>query len=109
LPQILGAEQPTLADFITLRRGGWLVTPVVEGRAEVEGRLLRILGIDPLTAPDMLLPEALAPGISTPPSQRPWAAAPGLAEAIGAIPSAGLPPDLIVTEIAEAQRLLGLG
>lgn len=35
------------ADYLALRRGGWLVSPVVEGK--LEG--VRLLGIEPLTAP----------------------------------------------------------
>lgn len=37
--------------FVALRRAGWLVSPVVEGEARIAGVRLRILGIDPLTAP----------------------------------------------------------
>ena len=36
-----------LADFVTLRRAGWLVSPIIEGR--LDG--VRLLGIDPLSAP----------------------------------------------------------
>ncbi|MER3355221.1 MAG: FtsX-like permease family protein [Hoeflea sp. D1-CHI-28] len=35
------------ADFVTLRRAGWLVSPVVEG--QIDG--VRILGFDPLSSP----------------------------------------------------------
>ena len=41
-----------LSDYVALRRAGWLVSPVIEGR--VDG--VRILGIDPLTAPRGLGP-----------------------------------------------------
>ncbi len=37
----------SVADYVALRRGGWRVTPVIEGRYDD----IRILGIDPLTAP----------------------------------------------------------
>ncbi|MBT6543537.1 MAG: ABC transporter permease, partial [Rhodobacteraceae bacterium] len=37
----------SVADYVALRRGGWRVTPVIEGRYDG----IRILGIDPLTAP----------------------------------------------------------
>lgn len=37
--------------FVDLRRAGWLVSPVVEGEVRIGGVRLRILGIDPLTAP----------------------------------------------------------
>ena len=47
LPQIEG--DLSLADFATLRRAGWPVTPVLDGTPL--GTRLRILGIDPFTAP----------------------------------------------------------
>ena len=37
--------------FIDLRRAGWPVSPVLEGRVQVEGRSFRLLGIEPLTLP----------------------------------------------------------
>ena len=37
-----------LTDYVALRRSGWLVTPVIEGR--VNG--VRVIGIDPVTAPN---------------------------------------------------------
>lgn len=39
------------ADFIALRRGGWLVSPVLEGRATLGAARVTLLGIEPLTAP----------------------------------------------------------
>src|SRR5262249_43775968 len=37
--------------FVDLRRAGWPVSPVLEGRIQVGGHPLRLLGIDPLTLP----------------------------------------------------------
>ena len=37
--------------FVDLRRAGWPVSPVVEGRVQVGGRSLRLLGIEPATLP----------------------------------------------------------
>jgi putative ABC transport system permease protein len=37
--------------FVDLRRAGWPVSPVVEGRVQVGGRSLRLLGIEPVTMP----------------------------------------------------------
>lgn len=37
--------------FVALRRAGWLVSPVVEGRLHVGGGTVRLIGLDPLTAP----------------------------------------------------------
>ncbi len=46
------------ADYIALRRSGWLVSPVVEGR--INGQ--RVIGIDPLTAPGGLGPVTMDGG-----------------------------------------------
>jgi putative ABC transport system permease protein len=37
--------------FVELRRAGWPVSPVLEGRVQVAGRSFRLLGIEPLTLP----------------------------------------------------------
>jgi putative ABC transport system permease protein len=37
--------------FVDLRRAGWPVSPVVEGRIQVGGRAFRLLGIEPVTLP----------------------------------------------------------
>ena len=37
--------------FDELRRAGWPVSPVVEGRVQIDGRSFRLLGIEPLTLP----------------------------------------------------------
>ena len=37
--------------FVDLRRAGWPVSPVVEGRVQIEGRSIRLLGIEPITLP----------------------------------------------------------
>jgi putative ABC transport system permease protein len=37
--------------FVDLRRAGWPVSPVLEGRVQIGGRSYRLLGIDPLTMP----------------------------------------------------------
>ena len=55
-----GAMFPQTA-FGELRRAGWPVSPVVEGRIRIKGLSLRVIGIDPLS-----LPQAAA--ISTPQS-----------------------------------------
>ena len=56
-----GARTPTLVArdgatfpqqlFVDLRRAGWPVSPVLEGRLQVGGRSFRLLGIEPLTLP----------------------------------------------------------
>jgi putative ABC transport system permease protein len=42
--------------FVDLRRAGWPVSPVLEARVQIEGRSVRLLGIEPVTMP----PEASA-------------------------------------------------
>lgn len=37
--------------FVDLRRAGWPVSPVVEGRVQINGRAFRLLGIEPVTLP----------------------------------------------------------
>lgn len=51
--QLVPREGDSMAQelFVTLRRAGWLVSPVVEGRLRVGGTVVRLVGIDPLTAP----------------------------------------------------------
>jgi putative ABC transport system permease protein len=44
--------------FVALRRAGWLVSPVVEGRLRLAGGDVRLVGLDPLTAP----PDSAAAG-----------------------------------------------
>ncbi|MGZ5870868.1 MAG: FtsX-like permease family protein [Bradyrhizobium sp.] len=37
--------------FVDLRRAGWPVSPVLEGRIQIGGRTFRLLGIEPVTLP----------------------------------------------------------
>ncbi len=45
-----GATFPQ-ALFVDLRRAGWPVSPVLEGRLQIGGRSFRLLGIEPVTLP----------------------------------------------------------
>ena len=40
-----------LADYIALRRAGWQVAPVLEGRTRLAGVTLTLIGVEPLSAP----------------------------------------------------------
>ncbi len=105
-----------LGDFVALRRAGWPVSPVLEGEARIAGALVRVIGLEPLTLPPggstvtlegerlngFLGPEGLVLG------------APGAAERLGGAEGLGriealadLPPDTLVMDIAQAERLLG--
>ncbi len=107
LPRLEG--ELTLDDFAAARRAGWIVTPVVEGR--VPGSRLRILGIDPFTAP----PSAATPDLSDPPDLTGFLsgatvfAAPGT-ELPDGLPEAvlvdDLAPGLVLADVSAAQAIL---
>ncbi|MBY9051543.1 ABC transporter permease, partial [Pseudomonas fluorescens] len=112
--------------FVNLRRAGWPVSPVLEGRVQVNGRSVRLLGIEPVTLPADVgnAPRLGASDLSS------FVAAPGqtlvaketlsdLQAQEGAAPpisnGAKLPPlrvlpqlvpDVLVVDIGVAQRLL---
>jgi putative ABC transport system permease protein len=52
-PMLVGREGAAIpqALFVELRRAGWPVSPVVEGRIQIGGRSFRLLGIEPVTLP----------------------------------------------------------
>ena len=41
----------SVGDYVALRRLGWQVSPVFEGRIEVDGKSFRVVGLEPLTFP----------------------------------------------------------
>lgn len=113
--------------YVELRRAGWPVSPVIEGRVRVAERSLQVLGIEPLTIPQGTVTAAFAggPGIAefTAP---PWVmlANPRTLERIGArrdappetaagrrLPEATaaetLTPGVLVMDIGAAEALLG--
>lgn len=103
--------------YAALRRGGWLVSPVLEGRVAMGEARVRVRGIDPLTAPVGSLPEDAGaedlspldlirpPGIAyaAPDTIAVIEGAPSLPRLI-AVPS--LPPNTMLTDISTAERLL---
>jgi putative ABC transport system permease protein len=112
--------------FVDLRRAGWPVSPVLEGRIQIGGRSLRLLGIEPVTLPAEV---GNAPAIAradlqsfvTPPGETllapemlrelnlPEGTAP-LASGGALLPplrvQAQLVPGVLVVDIGVAQRLL---
>lgn len=106
-----------LADYIALRRAGYLVSPVISGELRAGDARLRLLGIDPLTAP----PEANTPTLQGEDfNLAAFFTAPGLLLMTGATAAGPLPPDLppirtterfppgaALTDIGTAARLLG--
>jgi putative ABC transport system permease protein len=114
--------------FVDLRRAGWPVSPVLEGRLQIGGRSFRLLGVEPLTLP---LEAGNAPAIGraglqsflTPPGET--LAAPEVLSDLhlpeGATPMASggmalpplrvqpqLAPGVLVVDIGIAQRLLNM-
>jgi len=105
-----------LADYVALRRAGYLVSPVISGELRDGPARLRLLGIDPLTAPPQtgapaLEGEALDLGA--------FFIAPGLLLMTDETAGGPLPPDLppivlrdsvppgaAITDIGTAARLL---
>ena len=112
--------------FVDLRRAGWPVSPVVEGRIQIGGRSLRLLGIDPVTLPAEVgnapaIGKAGLQSFVTPPGE--MLVAPEtlselkLTEGVTPLASDGtllpplrvqpqLVPDVLVVDIGIAQRLL---
>jgi putative ABC transport system permease protein len=50
---LVGRDRATFPQqlFVDLRRAGWPVSPVLEGRVQIGGRSFRLLGIEPVTLP----------------------------------------------------------
>ncbi len=50
---LIDPARPTFSQavFVALRRAGWPVSPVLEDRVQVNGRPVRLLGIEPVTMP----------------------------------------------------------
>jgi len=110
--QLLARDGGLIAqsDYIALRRSGWLVSPVIEGRLND----VRLIGLDPLTAPGALMPVTLG-GVAdigkflTRPGQ--IFAHPDVMQALqdtGAdlVASPDIAPGTAITDIGLAQRLL---
>jgi putative ABC transport system permease protein len=112
--------------FVDLRRAGWPVSPVLEGRVQVGGRSFRLLGIEPVTLPSEV---GTAPAIGkadllafiTPPGQTLVApetlsefdlaegASPESSDGDALPPLHSLPqmvPGVLVVDIGIAQKLL---
>lgn len=98
------------ADYVALRRAGWIVSPVIEGR--LNG--VRLIGLDPLTAPGGLGPVTLEAGADlgqflSGPGQI-FARADTLTRldqsTAEAITSPDVAPNTALTDIGLAQRLL---
>jgi putative ABC transport system permease protein len=133
-----GARSPMLVDrdgstipqqlFVDLRRSGWPVSPVLEGRIEIGERSLRLIGVEPITLPEEAGFASSIGGESlknflVPPGETFVApetlASMGSQEGSSPLSRAGmslpplrlrqqLAPDVLVLDIGVAQRILGM-
>jgi putative ABC transport system permease protein len=124
---LVGREGTTFSQqlFVELRRAGWPVSPVLEGRVQIGGRSFRLLGIEPVTLPaevgntpaigrSGLQSFVLPPGetLVAPETLADLKQKEGATPTIGAIAmpplkvQAQLVPGVLVVDIGFAQRLL---
>ena len=113
-----GAETFDQADYIALRRAGWPVSPLVEGTVRFDGIHLRLLGIDPVTAPAGLparpdlqggeVTRFLSPTGLILTSAQTAAQLPADADLPPVRVVDGVAPGTLVTDIGTAQRLLDM-
>jgi putative ABC transport system permease protein len=124
---LVGRESATFPQqlFVDLRRAGWPVSPVLEGRVQIGGRSFRLLGIEPVTLPaevgntpaigrSGLQSFLLPPGetLVAPETLADLNLSEGMTPATGAIAipplkvAVQLVPGVLVVDIGFAQRLL---
>ncbi|HEX7565795.1 MAG TPA: ABC transporter permease, partial [Bradyrhizobium sp.] len=127
-PALVGRNGATFSQqfFVDLRRAGWPVSPVLEGRIQVGGRSFRLLGIEPVTLPievgnapaigkanlqsflappgeTLVAPEVLS-DLNLPEGASPQASGGALLPPLRV--QAQLVPGVLVVDIGTAQRLL---
>ncbi|MBK0326632.1 FtsX-like permease family protein [Rhodobacteraceae bacterium F11138] len=102
--------------YVRLRRAGWQVSPVLEGRTKLGGRWVTVMGVDVLSHPTMtwLRPETanVTPdAILTPPGR--LFAHPATIAELGTVPSEvpivqapNVPAGIVMTDIGTAERIL---
>ncbi|MFX0543416.1 FtsX-like permease family protein [Roseovarius sp. S4756] len=97
--------------YVTLRRAGWAVSPVIEGR--IDG--VRLIGLEPLTAPGGLVPVDLGAGADLGAFLSGAGQIFARAETLDLLPSLDMQgviapdvaPNTALTDIGIAQRMLG--
>ncbi|SHH75409.1 FtsX-like permease family protein [Marivita hallyeonensis] len=100
--------------YVALRRAGWQVSPILEGRLDADRGRVRVLGIDPLTAPGTMAPVAMNADADLGAfleGELVFANAETADRLEGQIPQRilideGIAPGIAVTDIGAAQRLL---
>ncbi|MEM9249094.1 MAG: FtsX-like permease family protein [Pseudomonadota bacterium] len=114
--RIVGPEgEVSLEAYVALRRAGWRVSPVLEGRWQPGGGgpALTLVGLDVLSAPPGAWPAANADPVDVLTGQGVLYAAPELAARLEGLDtgrlvrvSAGVPPGQVVTDVGTAEVLL---
>jgi putative ABC transport system permease protein len=112
------SERMDQQTYVDLRRGGWQVSPLIEGQLQFGTTELRLLGVDPLTMPpqSQTLPVAKGDDLTR------FLVSPSLfyvdAETAARLAGQdtppirilkGVPPGTIITDIGQAQILLKTG
>ncbi len=106
------------AEYVALRRAGWQLAPVIEGDLRLEGIRVRLIGIDPLTAPPAAQPGGVEGTGDLAAFIRPpglfLAAAETAARLAGRLPGPvrvddGVAPGVVLADVGIAQSLLGAG
>lgn len=106
------AGQMDQAEFARLRRAGWPVSPVIEGRATFGAARVTLLGIEPLTAPAATGPALAAPDLEGFFAGQGFVHPQTLRE-IGHVDTPlsandAVPVGVVLMDISVAQRLLGM-
>ena len=118
---VAGDDLPTLVSrdggaipldtYVRLRRTGWLVTPVLEGRIAASGGRVRLVGVDMLTAPPPALSRDGAAEAPVEPADA--IGLPGRifadARTAARLTEADLPPTVVVPEVPGGLVLADIG
>lgn len=107
-------EKIDQATYIALRRAGWQVSPVLEGRVRTEEGRVRVVGVDQLTAPGTIAPVGMQEDSNLDDflTRGVLFAAPDVAEALSGvvaqrvITDPSVAPGVALTDIGVAQTLL---
>ncbi|MGR3804301.1 FtsX-like permease family protein [Marinibacterium profundimaris] len=104
--------------YAALRRAGWQVSPVLEGRLDAGAARVTLLGVDALTYPALPVPDDTADAgnpadVLLPPGRLfadpDTAAALTRADLPPVVPASDMPAGVVLTDIAVADRLLEAG
>ncbi|WP_194097538.1 FtsX-like permease family protein [Marivivens aquimaris] len=94
----------SVEDYVALRRAGWLVSPVVEGR--LDG--VRLIGVEPLTAPQGIGTSALSIEAELPSEPTLWVASGVSVDGVTTVEMPELAPNTAIGDIGLVSDLLGV-